>query len=151
MLTGKQEKFVRLVALEGLSFSEAYRQSYQASNMLPATVKHEASLLADNPNVTASIEALKATQYAQDADLRQKALDSLLGILESEPAEAPRHSDRVNAADKLLKATGAYREPEDTKVTQTVTNVTVVLSNQGHQVTETIDTTGSLVDDEVGV
>lgn len=58
MLTGKQEKFARLVA-EGKEQSGAYREAYNASNMKPETIHKRASELALSGAVKGRIDTLK--------------------------------------------------------------------------------------------
>ena len=58
MLTSKQLAFCRYVT-SGNSLSEAYRKSYNASKMKPATVRREAHRLMRNPNVATTVEKLE--------------------------------------------------------------------------------------------
>lgn len=57
-LTPKQEAFARAYVETG-NASEAYRQSYDAENSSPETVKVEASRLLDNPNVALTVIGLQ--------------------------------------------------------------------------------------------
>ena len=58
-LTVKQERFAQAYVRTGKA-SEAYRESYDAEKMKPATVWTEASLLLDNPKVAQRVERLNA-------------------------------------------------------------------------------------------
>lgn len=60
-LTVKQEKFAQKYVELG-NASEAYRQSYDASEMKPETVNRSAKELLDNPKITARVERLQALQ-----------------------------------------------------------------------------------------
>ena len=59
--SSKQEKFSRLIALDGLSISEAYKQSYNCENMKQDSIYQLSSRLSKQVKVTSRIEALKAT------------------------------------------------------------------------------------------
>ena len=61
-LTPKQERFARLVAEGAENLSQAYRSSYKAEGMSPASVHKEAHALTKNPKITRRIEALRAGQ-----------------------------------------------------------------------------------------
>ena len=57
-LTSKQSAFCRHVT-SVRSLSEAYRKSYNAGKMKPATVRREAHRLMSNPNVATTVERLE--------------------------------------------------------------------------------------------
>jgi hypothetical protein len=65
-LTPKQEKFAVLVA-EGNTQAEAYRQSYEATNMEDNWIYREASVLMDNPKVSQRVKEIqgKAAKSAE--------------------------------------------------------------------------------------
>ena len=58
--SSKQEKFSRLIALDGLSISEAYKQSYNCENMKQDSIYQLSSRLSKQVQITSRIEALKA-------------------------------------------------------------------------------------------
>ncbi len=58
MLTAKQEKFCQGV-VKGLTYSDAYRQAYNAKKMKPETVNNSAFKLLKNGDIAARIEKLK--------------------------------------------------------------------------------------------
>src|SRR4051794_40162635 len=60
-LTPKQESFCQKYIETG-NASEAYRQSYDADNMMAKSVWEEASRLLADPKVTSRVEELKAVQ-----------------------------------------------------------------------------------------
>ena len=129
-LTAKQEKFARLVALEGLSLSEAYRQAgYSTDNCSLMTVHNNAYMLKNTSEVAASIQKLTASLETEDRNLRKIAVDTLLAVVEAVTEGLPRSADKIAAADKLAKIAGAYREPEQARPQQTVTQVTVILNH----------------------
>ena len=55
----KQEKFARLVALEGLSISEAYKQSYDTDNMKQDSIYQLSSRLSKQVKIRSRINELK--------------------------------------------------------------------------------------------
>lgn len=57
-LTAKQEKFCQGVA-KGLTYSDAYREAYDAENMKTETINRKAKELIDNGKVAARIDKLK--------------------------------------------------------------------------------------------
>lgn len=59
-LTPKQEKFCQLYIETG-NASEAYRVSYDAENMKPATINRKAKELLDNGKISARVAELQAT------------------------------------------------------------------------------------------
>jgi phage terminase small subunit len=66
MLTQKREKFTRNL-FEGMSQREAYRNSFNASRMIPATIDQRAYELAKNSEVQARLAELR--QKAEDASV----------------------------------------------------------------------------------
>jgi len=109
-LTGKQAAFAMAVC-SGLSLSDAYRRSYAAGTMKPATVHREAHALARNPKVATSIEALRARIEAisvetlrRDRELVLATLrDVMNGVSSGRAAEA-----RVRAAAQVGTALNLF-------------------------------------------
>ena len=60
MLTPKQEKFAKNIALEGMNYSDAYRNSYSCKRMGEATINNEAWKLMQNHEITTRIKELAA-------------------------------------------------------------------------------------------
>jgi hypothetical protein len=57
--SSKQEKFSRLIALDGLSISEAYKQSYNCENMKQDSIYQLSSRLSKQVKVTSRINELR--------------------------------------------------------------------------------------------
>ena len=57
--SSKQEKFSRLIALDGLSISEAYKQSYNCENMKQDSIYQLSSRLSKQVKIRSRIDALK--------------------------------------------------------------------------------------------
>ena len=104
MLTAKQEKFVQNL-LQGMSQREAYKNSYNAENMLDKTIDNKASKLLKKDEVAARykelLDDMKQTAvmsaFEKRMILRQIAFD-----IESSKA------DRIRAIDTDNKMAGEY-------------------------------------------
>jgi len=57
--SSKQEKFARLIALDNLSISEAYKQSYDTDNMKQDSIYQLSSRLSKQVKIRSRIDALK--------------------------------------------------------------------------------------------
>lgn len=73
-ITEKMFRFAEGVA-DGLSAADSYRAAFNTANMLPKTVRDEASRLLKNPGVTAALEARRAEKTHQQWVSRQKSED----------------------------------------------------------------------------
>lgn len=73
-LTEKQERFAQCLS-EGMTNTEAYRASYDTSNMQSGTVHNEASRLAQHPGITARLNDLLAEKRARNSMLTEKQGD----------------------------------------------------------------------------
>lgn len=78
-LTPKQEKFAQLIARGG-SHSDAYRGSYNASKMKPASVQRKAHELLQNVHVSARVEELKKQLDAKHLITREEMLLDMMKI-----------------------------------------------------------------------
>lgn len=75
-ITEKMYRFAEGVA-DGLSAADAYRAAFNTQNMLPKTVRDEASRLLKNPGVSTALEGLRADKTYQQRVSRQKVEDRL--------------------------------------------------------------------------
>jgi phage terminase small subunit len=79
-LTPKQDHFARLIALDGVNQSEAYRRAYDAGNMKPGTVNHNAYALMQNNHVATRVAELRdglRDQVIVDANKVVKELEKV--------------------------------------------------------------------------
>ena len=109
-LTPKQRKFAENV-VAGMSLADAYRNSYDAGDMLPASVQRRAAELMVDGRVTACITALGvAKRRAVDAVTvnDREMLVRLLRIWSQ--GEASATQSQLRAAELLGKACGLYRD-----------------------------------------
>ena len=110
MLTSKQLAFCRYVT-SGNSLSEAYRKSYNASKMKPATVRREAHRLMRNPNVATTVEKLEreTTVLMVEKTIadRTEVLATLTRIMRG---QLEADSNKVRATQLLAQAHGILKD-----------------------------------------
>ena len=109
-LTEKQRKFAENV-IAGMSIADSYRNSYDASEMQPATVQRRAAELMVNGKVKACIETLAAARKRQSEATTVSDRDMLVTLLRQwSKGEAPATQTQLRAAELLGKACGLYRD-----------------------------------------
>ena len=117
-LTRKQRAFA-LATLECATLSEAYRQTYDAAGMRPASIRKEASKLIANPAVARLIERKTAEkerdQRTEGARLREFIRERLV----REATEADSDAARVRAVELLGKLAGVQAFDSE-RIEQTV-------------------------------
>ena len=110
LLTSKQLAFCRHVT-SGSSLSEAYRKSYNASKMKPATVRREAHRLMSNPNVATTVERLEREAEVVLVEKtiadRKEVLETLTQMMRG---ELETDSNKVRATQLLAQAHGILRD-----------------------------------------
>ena len=110
ILTSKQLAFCRHVT-SGSSLSEAYRRSYNASKMKPATVRREAHRLMNNPNVAITLERLerKAEVVMVEKTIadRKEVLETLTQMMRG---QLEIDSNKVRATQLLAQAHGILKD-----------------------------------------
>lgn len=62
-LTAKQEKFCQCIVYDKMTYSDAYRNSYNAKNMKDSTINEKASIEVAKDKIKARIRSLKADIY----------------------------------------------------------------------------------------
>ena len=109
LLTSKQLAFCRHVT-SGSSLSEAYRKSYNASKMKPATVRREAHRLMSNPNVATTVERLESEAEVVMVEKtiadRKEVLETLTQIMRG---QLEADSNKVRATHLLAEAHGIMK------------------------------------------
>lgn len=109
-LTVKQESFCR-VYLETGNASEAYRQSYEASGMQPATINRAAKEMIDTPKIAARLTELREPVMKRHAI----TVDTLLNELEEArtmalACDTPQTSAAVTATMGKAKLLGLDKQ-----------------------------------------
>lgn len=153
-LTAKQEKFARLIALDGLSQSDAYRQAYNVGlDTSPATIYDNAHTLAhEHTKIVPRIAALRADTEAKLQDDIQVSVKKIIARLEAigladVPLDRVRVRDQVAALDKLAKVLGLYRDADDRDRSRApVTQIVVMLNHGDRQAVESVALTSRVVE-----
>ena len=107
-LTPKQENFC-LSYLETGNATEAYRRSYDAEKMLPATINRSAKALMDHDKITARINFLREPAIIKARCTFEEHLDRLEDLSRKEESEGNYASD-ITAEISRGKAAGHYTE-----------------------------------------
>lgn len=104
----KQEAFAQAYVKLG-NKTEAYRASYDASSMKPATVNRKAKEVADNGKVTARVAELQGELAKESLWTRERAANILISIAENGVAKDP---DKINSV-KVLNTMHGFDQPHD--------------------------------------
>lgn len=104
MLTPKQEKFVKNIVLEGMNYSDAYRNSYNTKGMSDKTINEKACRLKDQDNIRTRIKELSAEIDSPKIMTVTRRAEKLSEYAEN--AEDPNVA--MKAIDLLNKMTGEY-------------------------------------------
>ena len=127
-LTTKQELFSKLVALDGLSASEAYRQIYDSNPSNQSSIHEQSSKLMSNSKVSTRIKELSEAVTSRLVWDKAKIMEQL-GF----NVEASRSVNQFAASNRSLellgKAVGNVFEPDSVAVSGTV-SVIHSLSNE---------------------
>lgn len=124
MLTEKQERFAQAVALEGMTYSDAYRSAYDTKRMSNKTINEKASVLASEDKITARITELREDLVGKKIMSAQERLEWLTQLIHSEKETT---GDKLKAADIMNKMQGEYVQKVEADVKQEFTiNVELV-------------------------
>ena len=124
MLTAKQEKFAQSVALENMTYSDAYRSAYDTSRMTDKTVNEKASLLKDNDKIKARINELREKSTTPKVMTAQRRKEWLTEVVNDPNIDI---RVRLQASDQLNRMEGEYVQKVEADVKQEFTiNVELV-------------------------
>ena len=121
-LTAKQETFSKLVSLDGLIPSEAYRKAYDTNPINQSSIHEQASKLMSNNKVATRINELKATI---ENEILEKVVWDKTKIIEelSINVELGRETKQLASSNQALKligsAVGNVFEPETQQINVT--------------------------------
>lgn len=104
-LTQKQEKFAKAIALDGMSYSDAYRSAYDTKRMSDKTVNEKASRLKDECKIRARIKELTDAVDTPKIMSAQKRKEWLTVVMEDENIDI---NARLKASDQLNRMEGEY-------------------------------------------
>ena len=148
-LTVKQELFSKLVALDGLNPSEAYRQAYDTNPINQSSIHEQSSKLMSNNKVTTRIQELKEAVTSKLVWDKARIINEL-----SVNVDLGRETKQLAASNQALnligKAVGSVFEPDTVAVTGTVSVIhglsDAVLDQLASMASEPvpIDDTGSI-------
>ena len=124
MLTAKQEKFVRNL-IEGMTQREAYKNSYDASNMTDKTIDEESCRLFNDCKINARYRELQ-DEVAKASILTATQRAVILSNIATNEEEDT--TSKIRAIDTLNKMSGEYVQKIDANVNADVT-ITVELSD----------------------
>lgn len=111
MLTAKQEKFCQGV-VKGLSYSDAYREAYDAEKMKLETVNRKAKELADNGKIAARLSELRGKIEEELIYSAKESFEKLKNL--QDKAEAEKNINAAIKAEELKgKLAGIYVEKKD--------------------------------------
>ena len=114
-LTDKQEAFAMLV-FEGVNFSDAYREAYDASNMSAASIHIEACRLVKHPKVAHRIDTLIRDREAQQRMQRLSRSEKLISKLENIAfRDGEADGTQVRALELLGKSMGMWIDKVETE------------------------------------
>jgi hypothetical protein len=105
MLTAKQEAFAKAIALDGMSYSDAYRSAYDTSKMSDKTVNEKASLLKDNDKVRTRIKELRDEVDTPKIISAQKRKEWLTEVINDKDVDI---NTKLKASDQLNRMEGEY-------------------------------------------
>lgn len=120
-LTAKQEKFCQGVA-KGLTYSDAYREAYDADKMKTETINRKAKELIDNGKVAARIDKLKQRALKR-YDLTVDDIISELEEAREIAKETKTSAAMVSASMGKAKLLGLVTDNISAKITQAPTIV----------------------------
>ena len=106
-LTGNQETFARLVAIEKRNFTDAYREAYNPKTATKKTINEGASRVASDSNVLARIQELRSMTVEDDRTYHAMILGFLVDTLEDELLPT---RTRLRASELLGRATGLFTQ-----------------------------------------
>lgn len=131
MLTAKQEKFVRNL-VQGMSQREAYKNSYDASNMADKTIDEEACRLFNDCKINARYRELQERLDKHTIMTAQERLEYLTEIIQGlqlDNNDTPADLNiKLKAIDIMNKMQGEYVQKIEADVNSEV-NITIELSD----------------------
>ena len=141
-LTSKQLTFVQAI-VDGLNQSQAYRLAYDAENMLPATIAHNASVMAGDNNIATSIQELRDQITAGQAWTFAKGMTEIETNIANARRDKQHGPARASTRDALEMS--RLLDAKESSQPVPITKVTVIL-NHGNATESTKVVDGTVVD-----
>ena len=128
MLTEKQENFCKCIAIEHMTYTDAYIHSYNTKNMKKKTINENASRLARDSKIIARIKELRDQVAEQDIISAKERLKLLSDIATGKQKEKykydgeeyekePSSTDKIRAIDTMNKMDGTYTTKTESNIT----------------------------------
>ena len=117
MLTPKQEQFAKAIALEGMSYSDAYRSAYDTSKMSDKTVNEKASVMKSQDKIRARIKEIRDEVDTPKIITAQKRKEWLTAVINDPEVDI---NARLRASDQLNKMEGEYVQKVETELKNAV-------------------------------
>lgn len=105
MLTPKQEQFAKAIALDGMSYSDAYRSAYDTKRMTDKTINEKASRLKDECKIRTRIKELTDVVDTPKIMSAQKRKEWLTEVINDTEVDI---NARLKASDQLNRMEGEY-------------------------------------------
>lgn len=121
MLTPKQEKFAKAIALDGMNYSDAYRSAYNCKRMSDTTINNNAWKLMQNNEITTRIKELAAQADSPKIMSATRRKEKLTKLAENDDPNVA-----MKAIDLLNKMDGEYIQKVEAAVTNAV-NINIEL------------------------
>jgi Spy/CpxP family protein refolding chaperone len=118
MLTPKEEKFAKAIALEGMGYSDAYRSAYDTSKMKDKTINEKASILKAKDKIRARIKELTEQVDTPKIMSAQERKEWLSAVIKDKNQDI---NARLKASDQLNKMEGEYTTKIEADVKNEVT------------------------------
>lgn len=104
-LTQKQENFAKAIALDGMSYSDAYRSAYDTKRMSEKTINEKASRLKDQDKIRTRIKELTEAVDTPKIMSAQKRKEWLTDVINDPDVDI---NARLKASDQLNRMEGEY-------------------------------------------
>lgn len=123
MLTAREERFAKAVAVEGKTYTDAYKIAYNTQNMTDKTINEKGCIVAKRDKVKARIEQLRQDISDREIMSAKDRAKWLTDVVSQMDLSMP---DRLKALDLLNKMTGEYVQKVQADVSQEIeVNITL--------------------------
>ncbi len=124
MLTAKEEKFCQCVAVENMTYTDAYHTAYNTEKMADKTVNEKACLMAKKEKIGARIAEIRAELVSPKILTAKQRLEWLSEVIQSATETT---TDKLKAADLMNKMQGEYVQKVEADVKgETTVNINLV-------------------------
>ena len=141
--SNKQEKFARLIALDGLSISEAYKQSYNCENMKQDSIYQLSSRLSKQVQITSRINELRDSVTSEIVANVAWTKERFIKEAEANLSQS-RDLGQMNPANTSLRLIGRVTQIlEDTPMNQVNIGIVETLGKLPDSVLQALESMGA--------